>query len=248
MIELGVDVSKWQGKMDWKKAADAGAKFGIIRAGSCDNITGENYTDFQFERNSSEAHAFVRTGYYWYFRPNFNAEKQADYFTKLISTKVYNEPLAADFEFSGGRSPIEVCNAQLAFLKRLTSNGVLLSGGDIYTRTSFWNVAVAPHSDWKKYGLHIARYVLINSSDKPIMQGPWSDGKFKIRDWSEWKRWQFSADGNGRGKKYGAESDAIDLNIQIVPNVSTPVPDNGTVQMPKELALSIKDWISEALD
>jgi hypothetical protein len=30
----GIDVSKWQGKMDWRRAAGAGVQFAMIRAGS----------------------------------------------------------------------------------------------------------------------------------------------------------------------------------------------------------------------
>ena len=34
MVVNGIDVSKWQGEIDWSKAKYAGAQFAIIRAGS----------------------------------------------------------------------------------------------------------------------------------------------------------------------------------------------------------------------
>jgi GH25 family lysozyme M1 (1,4-beta-N-acetylmuramidase) len=47
----GIDVSHWQGVMDWAKAKAAGVQFAIIRAGSIDANTGVCYTDYQYEAN-----------------------------------------------------------------------------------------------------------------------------------------------------------------------------------------------------
>jgi len=225
--KIGVDVSKWQGRMDWAKCKTAGANFALIRAGSIDNVTGALYTDFQFERNAELApEYFSEVGFYFYMRPNWDAINQADYFTELIATKTWNQPPCLDAEFSGGLTPVAVADAYKKFLDRLTTNGISNKGLDIYTRASYWNVAVSIRAYWKNYGLHIARYVnSIDANDMPIgLTGPWSDNKFKIRDWETWKRWQYSADGNMRGFKYGAESSAIDLNLQDFIDLPVPIP------------------------
>ena len=40
MAVNGIDVSKWQGEIDWQKANSAGAQYAIIRSGSIDYIEG----------------------------------------------------------------------------------------------------------------------------------------------------------------------------------------------------------------
>lgn len=229
-LKKGPDVSKWQGRMDWAKCKLAGANYALIRAGSIDKLSGVLYKDFQFDRNAELAPVYLPVGYYFYFRCNFDANKQADYFTELIAQKPWQENPTADFEESGGMTPLAVATAQLKFLARLKANG--FQAIDIYTRASYWNIAVAPKPEWATYGLHIARYVGIDNNDMPIgLTGPWSDGKFKPRDWNTWKRWQYSADGNGRGVKYGAESPAIDLNLQDFVEVPIPTPTPNPIKI-----------------
>ena len=41
VITLGIDVSKWQGKIDWQQVADSGVDFAIIRVGFRTTDTGE---------------------------------------------------------------------------------------------------------------------------------------------------------------------------------------------------------------
>ena len=54
----------------------------------------------------------------------------------------------------------------------------------------------------------IARYTTL-----PLPWGnPGDSASLKPRDWDSWVFWQFSADGNGRGPEFGAQSASIDLN------------------------------------
>jgi lysozyme len=58
----GVDVSKHQGRIDWKKVADSGVEFVIIRAGY-----GKNNVDKYFIENIVGAHtAGLKVGVYWF--------------------------------------------------------------------------------------------------------------------------------------------------------------------------------------
>ena len=105
---LGVDVSKWQGDMNWDQCASAGAGFAFVRAGSIDNTSGNCYTDYQFIRNISLAPDYIPTGCYWYFRPNHDPIRQADYFSDLIGEEAWLIPPVLDLETTGGKTPSAV--------------------------------------------------------------------------------------------------------------------------------------------
>ena len=55
--EIGIDVSKWQGDIDFKKLKDAEVEFVIIRVGSSTGINGENFVDSKFIQNIENANS-----------------------------------------------------------------------------------------------------------------------------------------------------------------------------------------------
>jgi len=55
---LGIDISKWQGEMNWETAKLQGAKFAFIRAGFAGSSPG-CYEDSQFARNSTQAFLYI---------------------------------------------------------------------------------------------------------------------------------------------------------------------------------------------
>jgi len=203
---LGVDVSKWQGVMDWQKCYNAGAKYAFIRAGSIDNLTGVPYYDYQYPLNAMDAPKYLPVGFYWYFRPNHDPLVQADYFCDLIEDDSWLLPPVIDVEDAGGKTPGQVADAVIAFLVRVFERLGFLP--IIYTRASFWNPSVAIRDNWSLYDLWIARYTTLPEPWGNVGDGTW----LKPRDWTEWTFWQHSADGNGLGNVYGAESDSIDLD------------------------------------
>ena len=207
MIE-GIDVSKWQGKMDWSKTSSAGAKFAFIRAGSIDNYTGICYTDHQFEANQVAAE-YMPIGFYWYYRPNHNAVKQADYFCNLIRDKPDKLPPVLDLENSGRLSAAGVTASAANFVLRVNDNlGVLPL---LYSRGAWLNANTVPDDFMKLLDLWIARYTFKGKPWGNIL--PWPDKpSINPRDYDTWKFWQWSADGNGRGPEFGASSKSIDLN------------------------------------
>ncbi|MFA6966791.1 GH25 family lysozyme [Bosea sp. (in: a-proteobacteria)] len=64
----GIDVSRWQGEIDWDKVKDAGTRFAFIKA-----TEGGDHLDPNFRRNWSEAkrHGIARGAYHfvWWCRP-----------------------------------------------------------------------------------------------------------------------------------------------------------------------------------
>lgn len=190
---LGIDVSRWQGDMDWQKAASAGVKFAFIRAGSID-LAGKCYIDYQFMRNVSIAPDFMPIGCYWYYRPQFTPKAQAEYFSNLIVGEEWKIPPVADIENYGGLSPAAYANSVKLFLdevQRLTKTKPI-----IYTSRYMWSF-VEPRPYWPGYDLWVAHYT---ANTQPLMP----------EGWRNWRFWQYSSKGNGPA--YGAESTYIDLD------------------------------------
>ncbi|MEJ2710952.1 MAG: glycoside hydrolase family 25 protein [Anaerolineales bacterium] len=204
MNPILIDVSRWQGQMDWEVAFNAGARAAILRAGSIDNGTGDCFKDSQFDNNTANAPNFMPVAYYWYFRPNHDPIKQANFFSDLVSPTSFFH-LFADVETTGGLQSAQLTDTVARFVNKLRQNFGSKVG--IYTRASFWNPFIARKNLWSSLDLWIARYIRIQES-------PWSDSEsLRPLDWNDWKIWQFSADGNFRGAEFGAESKHIDVNI-----------------------------------
>lgn len=91
---LGIDVSRWQGTIDWN-AASAMATFAIIKAGGSD---GELYTDSQFYRNRDEVRRLGMQRGYYYFAGGGNPVQEAEHFVSIIGPLQPGEVVALDFE------------------------------------------------------------------------------------------------------------------------------------------------------
>jgi lysozyme len=234
-IVKGIDVSKWQGVMSWSKARAAGARYAFIRAGSI-STGGQCYKDYQFDRNSLIAPEYMPVGYYWYLRPQFNPVMQAGYFCNLIRSKKQSLPPVLDLENTGLLSSWRITEAAKDFVMEVyhrLDKWVLL-----YSRGMWLNENTQPIPLWEYIDLWLARY-------KTGLTSPWSDGACKPRDWEDWRFWQYSAGGNGRGPEFGARSKSIDLNYfngdQAAFDKYIGLPASNLVRVTAPLAVSVRN-------
>ena len=98
---VGIDVSKWQGAIDFSKVKEAGAEFVIIRVGSQNGVGGEYVLDPYFKRNISDAienDLDVGIYFYSYADSKKEARKQAEWVIKQIKDYDITLPIAFDFE------------------------------------------------------------------------------------------------------------------------------------------------------
>lgn len=96
---LGVDVSKYQGTIDWNAVAADGAKYAILRAGSCDNLG--PYVDPTFEANYRGAKAAgLKVGAYLYTYATTEAAQNAELEVWLpaLAGKTIEYPVFVDVE------------------------------------------------------------------------------------------------------------------------------------------------------
>lgn len=93
----GIDVSKHQGKIDWRKVKASGVQFVIIRAGY-----GQNNIDDKFKEYIKNALAVgLKVGVYWfsYAYTTAMAKKEAEYCLKAIKGYEITLPVFFDWEY-----------------------------------------------------------------------------------------------------------------------------------------------------
>ncbi|MGI6283634.1 glycoside hydrolase family 25 protein [Caproicibacterium lactatifermentans] len=138
----GVDVSSWQGSIDWKEVKASGMDFVMIRVGYRGQTTGTIQADSRFTENMKGAlSAGLKVGVYFYSQAisKAEAEKEADYVIQQIKPYQVTWPVVFDWEpgndetistisEAGGlrtnsETPEEVTQYTAAFCKRIQAAG-----------------------------------------------------------------------------------------------------------------------------
>lgn len=96
VLKTGIDVSKWQGEINWN-LAKRDIDFAILRAGY-----GQNNIDEQFIRNADECTRLnIPFGVYWfsYAYNEDRARREAKYCIEAVKPYKLDYPIAFDFEY-----------------------------------------------------------------------------------------------------------------------------------------------------
>lgn len=99
--QIGIDVSGWQGEIDFEKIKNAGVEFIMIRVGGTRGTNGEYFVDKYFKRNIEEANKYgIKAGIYFYSYANSkeSAMKDAKWVIKQIKDYDIDLPIAFDWE------------------------------------------------------------------------------------------------------------------------------------------------------
>lgn len=132
-----IDVSKWQGTMNWATVKNAGVKHAMIRAGYGNSV---RQIDPQFKRNAAQCIALgIDFGVYWYSyatSPEM-ARQEARCCLQVIQGLKPTMPVAYDIEYEPGI--LALSNAQRtamvkAFLEEVEAAGYY---GILYASTDF---------------------------------------------------------------------------------------------------------------
>lgn len=157
---LGIDVSKYQGVIDWRQVAESGYSYVFIRLGYA-NWDGTITLDSYFERNIKGAiDAGIKTGVYLYsYIESVDAARFAATKTiELIRDYKISMPVAFDYELSSLYSTYsrdkntDICNA---YMEVIANAGYLPM---FYSYTSFVNSYMNMDRLNKYEGLWIANY------------------------------------------------------------------------------------------
>lgn len=181
----GIDVSHWQGAIDWSAVRADGVEFAFVKA-----TEGGDYTDPRFAANWAGARqAGVVRGAYHFYRPQTDAMAQAAHFLRTVTLAPGDLPPVLDVEVTDGRSADAIgagVRTWLQEVERVTGRRPIL-----YTRASFWTAQMG--SGLGGYPLWVAHYGVASPR---IPAG-----------WSGWTFWQHSDAGRVDGISGG-----VDLN------------------------------------
>ncbi len=190
---LGIDVSRWQGQIDWNTAARAGYTFAVLRATS-----GNYYTDPTFYINWRDAsEAGLALSAYHVVVPGIPARAQIDRFLSVLDGRQAAFPLVLDVEMDKTRDKKPVTAAQLTPLVAECAQLIAALDGRnpiIYTGVWFWNSKIQRSNTWSQYDLWVASY----GGSQPALPA----------DWQEWCFWQTT----NEGKVPGVTSKFTDLD------------------------------------
>lgn len=106
-IKQGIDVSKWNGTIDWKKVKSDGIEFAFVRTSYRGTKTGKLAKDETAATNMKNAAAAgVKVGAYIFSQAitKAEAEQEAEYLLQTVKGYKITMPLVFDYEYySGGR-------------------------------------------------------------------------------------------------------------------------------------------------
>lgn len=109
--QIGIDVSKWQGDIDFSKLKASGVEFVIIRVGSSNGLNGENFVDSKFIQNVKNANAVgIPVGIYFYSYASTidRAISDAKWIVEQIKDYKVDLPIAFEWENWGSFNKFDV--------------------------------------------------------------------------------------------------------------------------------------------
>lgn len=169
--KIGIDVSQWQGEIDWEKAKAAGVEFAIVRIGYQAGYSGKYVLDPYFRANIEGATAVGLPvgGYFYSYADSIDeAKSQAEWVRTQLDGYSLELGVAFDWEDWGnfnqaGMSFYTINKAAVTFLDTLSEAGHkgLLYGSKVYLER-IWQTDSFPALDhlWQpgKYPVWLAQY------------------------------------------------------------------------------------------
>lgn len=146
--KIGIDVSKWQGEIDFTKVKNAGAEFVIIRIGTGLGFKKEYVIDKYFKQNIENARkAGLKVGvyYYSYATTKDEAKSEAKWVIETLGGTSLDLPIAFDWEsfsyFNGlGMSLYDLNSVASAFKSIIEKHGYkYILYGSKYYLNNIWN-------------------------------------------------------------------------------------------------------------
>ena len=211
-VSYGIDVSEWQGKINWEKVASTGISFAIIRCGFRYIESNELGEDARFKENIEGAiNSGLKVGVYFYGTAinKEEAREEAEYTVNLIKDYNLTYPVVYDAEtFDRGRligiSDSVITENILTYMDVIESYGY---ASMVYSNSSaFYNRLDTGKFDSRL--LWLAHYI-----DKTDYKG-------------NYNMWQYTSEGSVSGI-----DGFVDLNVSYFKYVDkaseiAPIPEN----------------------
>ena len=215
----GIDVSHYQGKIDWGKVKSAGMAFAFTKA-----TESTNSTDSQFSVNwpAIKAAGLLR-GAYHFFHADQDATAQANFFLQVTDIGPGDLPAVIDIETTSNASDSAIVSGVQTWLNVVQqATGIVPM---IYTAGSFWNAHL--NSSFGNYPLWVANYG-VTTPKLPT-------------GWNNWNFWQYSQSGTVSGISGNVDMDYFNGSLaqlnafvgssqtsQPTPDINSSDADNST--------------------
>lgn len=200
----GIDVSEWQGEIEWDRVRNSGIKIVYIRASE-----GDNYIDADAMRNYNGAKENnIKVGFYHYLtaRSEVEAIKQAEFFVSVVKGLSIDCRLAMDFESFGNLSVSEINLISETFLEEVAR----LSGKEVIIYSDAYNAAYTFSSQLaKKYPIWVADYYVSDPGN----------GR-----WGYWDGFQYTDEGKIDGIEDYVDKDLFTSGVLLAD--TTPIPED----------------------
>lgn len=209
---LGVDVSKWQGYINWDTMYSKNVRFGVTKATDIGSVSHQGFVDETAIRNYKDMkESGILTGAYCWLDPiYFDGEYQAKYYLdNFYSLYPTDLPPVVDFEdpaFSNANDFLWKLQRWLETVEMETGRMPI-----VYTSPGFMGYFRKDKSGFlARYPLWDAHYI---QRTYPTIPYPWT----------KWHIWQYSHKGHypyfiwndpgtGNGQEFGATSSGLDMN------------------------------------
>lgn len=193
---VGIDVSKWNGTIDWNAVKNSGITYVIIRSGYRGSSTGKLIEDSHFDANMKGALAAgLKVGVYFYSQATDEVEavEEASMVLEQIKNYKISYPVFIDVERSGGRGDKIDSNKRTAvcraFCQTIQNSGYTAG---IYSN-KLWMEQQINMAELNTYKVWLAQYAA----------SPTYSGKYDI--------WQYMS----KGSVSGVNGD-VDMNISYL--------------------------------
>ena len=193
----GIDVSSWQGNIDWQQVKDSGVEFVIIRVGGRGTTEGNIYPDEMCQTYYEGAKAAgLKVGAYFFSQSVTEEEavEEAEYVLDVVKDWDLEMPIVYDWEYIGdGARTDNMVAGLLTEMAKTYCDTVKNAGYDpmiYFGRSQSADLLILP--ELEEYGFWLAMY-------NPIMDYPY---KIDI--------WQYTETGSVPGI-----SGNVDLNLWI---------------------------------
>lgn len=188
----GIDVSHYQGTVDWNEVRQSGHAFAFAKA-----TQGLTVTDPEFTANwSGMQSAGILRGAYHFYEPGDDPTQQADFFLSVAQIEPGDLPPVLDIEATGGQSAQTIIQGIQTWLETVEKGAGVTP--ILYTSPGFWNGLGT--TAFGHYPLWVAQYGV---TAPKLPSG-----------WSRWTFWQSSQTGTVSGVNGSVDLDVFDGTLQ----------------------------------
>jgi len=227
-VAIGVDVSKWQGKIDWNSVKKSGIEFAIIRIGyRAEN--GKIYKDANADYNIQQAQkAGMLVGVYFFSTAvNENeAREEAEFVVNAVKGYKISYPVVYDYEgFTNSESRTYSLSTELrtnnaltflSHVEKIGYTGMFYGAKNQIENNAYWDMAVIEN----RFKVWLAHY---SNPTYPDIENPDYSGKYDM--------WQYTNKGTVPGVEgncdinvsYFSADEANPLDSSVTPD-DAPVP------------------------